>query len=288
VKFYQSLAFTETDQLAALAPIVEEVGFHGAFVSDHLFHPQRFASKYPYSEDGVPPFAADTEFPEPWSAISAMAAVTSKLVFSTAVYIATLRHPLEVAKAVSTASVISGGRVSLGVGLGWLREEYEQLGRDFGTRGRRLDEMIEVLRTVWAGGMVEHHGEFYDFAPLQMSPSPTGVVPIYAGGASDAALRRAARRCDGWLGSGNTPEELAVILARLASLRKEAGREGKPFEAVVAVTVAPEPDLLRRLEDQGATAVVSYPLVYTLGPGTSVAQKRRALERFGDQVIARA
>ena len=97
MNFFQSLSFTETDQLVALAPIVEEVGFHGAFVSDHLFHPERFESKYPYSEDGVPPFAADTEFPEPWSAISAMAAVTSKLVFSTAVYIAPLRHPLEVA-----------------------------------------------------------------------------------------------------------------------------------------------------------------------------------------------
>jgi probable F420-dependent oxidoreductase len=288
MNFFQSLSFTETDQLVALAPIVEEVGFHGAFVSDHLFHPERFVSKYPYSEDGVPPFAADTEFPEPWSAISAMAAVTSKLVFSTAVYIAPLRHPLEVAKAVATVSVLSGGRVSLGAGLGWLREEYEQLGREFRTRGKRLDEMIEVLRKVWAGGMVEHHGAYYDFDPLQLSPSPRARIPIYVGGASEPALRRAATLADGWLGSGNTPDQLETILSRLTLLRKQAGRDGQPFEAIVAITVPPAPDLLRRLEDQGATAVVSYPLAYTIGPGTSVAQKRQALEQFGEQVIARS
>jgi probable F420-dependent oxidoreductase len=288
MKFFQSLSFTETDQLVELAPIVEEVGFHGAFVSDHLFHPLHFESKYPYSEDGVPPFTADTEFPEPWSAIGAMAAVTSKLVFSTAVYIAPLRHPLEVAKALSTLSVISGGRVSLGAGLGWLREEYDQIGREFRTRGKRLDEMIEVLRKVWAGGMVEHHGAYYDFDPLQLSPSPSEPIAIYIGGASEPALRRAATRGDGWLGSGNTPEQLEMILARLAALRKESGREGQPFEAIVALSVPPEPDLLRRLEDQGATAVVSYPLAYSIGPGTSVAQKRQALEQYAEHVIARS
>jgi alkanesulfonate monooxygenase SsuD/methylene tetrahydromethanopterin reductase-like flavin-dependent oxidoreductase (luciferase family) len=193
-----------------------------------------------------------------------------------------------VAKVVSTVSVLSGGRVSLGAGLGWLREEYEQLGREFRTRGKRLDEMIEVLRKVWAGGMVEHHGAYYDFDPLQLSPSPRLAIPIYVGGASEPALRRAATRADGWLGSGNTPEELETILSRLAVLRKQAGRDAQPFEAIVAITVPPEPDLLRRLEDQGATAVVSYPLAYTIGPGTSIAQKRQALERFGEQVIARS
>ena len=151
MRFWQALSFTETDQLLDLARVCEEVGFHGAFVSDHLFYPGSIASKYPYSPDGSPPFDATTEFPEPWAAVSAMAAVTTQLRFNTAVYLAPLRHPLEVAKSVATAAVLSGGRVALGAGVGWIREEYEQLGRDFRTRGRRLDEMIEVLRLFYVG-----------------------------------------------------------------------------------------------------------------------------------------
>ena len=193
MKFWQSLSFTETDQLVALSKICEEVGFHGALVSDHVFFPEKIDSKYPYSEDGSPPFTAETEWPEPWAAIAAMSTATTRLRFCTAVYLAPLRHPLLVAKAVGTAALLSGGRVALGVGAGWIEEEFRQLGQDFRTRGRRLDEMIEVLKKVWAGGMVEHHGEFTDFDRLQMSPAPREPIPIYVGGASPGALRRAAR-----------------------------------------------------------------------------------------------
>jgi probable F420-dependent oxidoreductase len=286
LRFWQALSFTETDQLLDLARICEEVGFHGAFVSDHLFYPGAIASKYPYSPDGSPPFDAATEFPEPWAAISAMAAVTTSLHFTTAVYLAPLRHPIEVAKGVATASVLSGGRVALGAGVGWVAEEYAAMGQDFRTRGRRLDEMIDLLRKLWTGEMVEHRGRFYELPPLRMSPPPRGRVPIYVGGASDAALRRAARN-DGWLGSGNEPAQLPPLLERLRSLRAEAGLAGEPFDAIVALTVPLEPDLVRRVEDAGAGGVVSYPLAFQIGPGTTLDQKRQALESFGETVIAR-
>jgi probable F420-dependent oxidoreductase len=285
MRFWQALSFTETEQLVPLAQAAEEAGFHGVLLSDHVVYPGRIDSTYPYAPDGKPPFGPETEFPEPFAAICAMAAVTTRLHFNTAVYLAPLRHPLEVAKSVATAAVISGGRVGLGVGVGWVREEYTLLGQDFHTRGRRLDEMIGIWRAVWAGGMVEHHGRDYDFDRLQLSPSPPGPVPIYVGGASRAALRRAARLGDGWLAAGHTPDEMVDVARELTRLRTEAGRAGEPFDLVAAVTAAPDADLVRRLEEAGATSLISYPPVFTLGPGASLDAKRAALAGYGDQII---
>ncbi len=286
MRFWQALSFTETEQLVALAPIVEELGFHGVLLSDHVCVPGRIESSYPYSPDGKPPFGPDTEFPEPWAAICAMAAVTTRLHFNTAVYLAPLRHPVEVAKALATAAVISGGRVGLGVGVGWVREEYEQLGRDFGSRGRRLDESIGIWRALWRGGLVEHHGEHYDFAPLAVSPAPPAPIPVYVGGGSPAALRRAAVLGDGWIGAGNAPEEIPGLVAELARLRREAGREAEAFDFVAAVTEPPSLDGLRRLEDQGVGSLISYPLAYSLGPGSTVEAKRAALEQYASAFVA--
>ncbi len=287
MKFWQAVSFTEPDQLVEVAKMAEEVGFDGILVSDHLFFPLLLESKYPYTPDGVPGFTAETPWPEPFSLVAAMSAVTRRLRFATMVYILPLRHPLEVAKATATLDVLSGGRFVLGVGAGWMKEEFDQLGVDFRTRGARLDESIVVLRALWAGGMVEHHGRFFDFPRLQMSPAPAKPVPIYVGGASPVALRRAAR-CDGWLGNGSDPAEASRILGELARLRREAGRERLPFEAVVPLTTPPDPDVLRRLEDQGAHGTVSYPFLYTLGPTSTLAQKRRYLEGYAESVIRKA
>jgi probable F420-dependent oxidoreductase len=287
MKFWQVLSFTEPEQLVPVAKIVEEVGFDGILVSDHLFFPGKLESRYPYSPDGRPGFAPETPFPDPWGAIAAMSAVTSRLRFGTMVYILPLRHPLEVAKATSTAAVLSGGRVVLGAGAGWIREEYDALGVDFRTRGKRFDESIEVLRSLWRGGMVEHRGRFFDFGPLQMSPAPPAPIPIYVGGTSAPALRRAARLGDGWIGTGQSPEEAVAVVERLAQLRAEAGRAGEPFDAVVPLTVPPDPDELRRLEDAGVTGTTAYPFSYTIGPSSSLEQKRAVLEGYADAVIAK-
>jgi probable F420-dependent oxidoreductase len=284
MRFWQSLSFTETDQLVPLAATCEELGFHGVFLSDHLVFPEEIRSAYPYSPDGRPPFDAETEWPEPWAAISAMAAVTTRLRFDTGVAIGPLRHPIELAKSVSTASVISGGRTAFGVGVGWMREEFELLGRGFRDRGRRLDEMLGVLRALWSGRMVEHRGEFYSFERLCMSPAPPAPIPIHVGGASEAALRRAARH-DGWIGAGDPPQEIPRIAARLAALRREAGREREPFELIVAVTAPPDRDLHRRLEDAGVTGIAGFPLRFALGPRSSLARKREALARYAEAFL---
>ena len=164
-----------------------------------------------------------------------MAAVTTTLRFNTGIYVAPLRHPLVVAKAVATASVLSHGRVALGAGAGWAKEEYDQLGENFRTRGARLDEMIEILRKVWAGGMVEHHGRYYDFDLLQMVPKPAAPIPIYIGGKSEPALRRAARN-DGWFGSGDDPADVLGLVERLRGYRREYGRQNQAFDTIVPMT----------------------------------------------------
>lgn len=287
MRFWQAVSFLEAEQLLDVARAAEEVGFDGAFVSDHVFFPGELVSKYPYAPDGVPYFDRDTPWLETFASIGAMAAVTTRLRFVTGVYILPLRHPLEVAKAAATVALLSGNRLALGVGTGWMREEFDALGREFAGRGRRMDEQIAVMRTVWRGGVVEHTGRHYRLPPLQMSPAPTQPIPILVGGASERALRRAATLGDGWVGAGNTPEEIPGILRRLGELRREAGRERAPFEVIVALTTPPDVDVFRRLEDQGVTGVVSWPLVFTTGPGSSIAQKRGALETYANQIIAR-
>jgi probable F420-dependent oxidoreductase len=279
VKLWQVVSFSEPEQLLGIARAAEEAGFEGVLLSDHLFFPGRIESRYPYSEDGRPAFDGTTPFPEAWTTIAAMAAVTSRLRFGTMVYVLPLRHPLEVAKAVGTAALLSGGRVALGAGAGWIREEFDVLGVDFATRGARMDEMIEVMRRVWSGAPVEHHGRFFDFPPLQMSPPPPEPPPIWVGGLSRAALRRAATRADGWIGTGQTPEEAVRIVSELRRLRADGPRAGRPFEAIVPLAVPADRDLLRRLSDAGVTATTAWPFPYTIGPRTTLAQKRDAMLR---------
>jgi len=285
MKFWQSVAFSDPDELLDVARLAEQVGFHGVFASEHVFVPEKLESKYPYSPDGAPVFTAETPWLDPWVQIGAMAAVTKTLRFVTGVYILPLHHPLEVAKAVASAAALSHDRVGLGVGAGWMREEFEVLGREFRGRGKRLDEMIEVLRKVWAGGMVEHHGAHYDFPRLQMSPAPKAPVPILIGGMSEAAFRRAARLGDGWIGSGHTPDQVPTVMAHLNALRREAGRDQVPFDTILVLSGPPDVDQLRRFEDVGVTSLVSWPLLFTVGPQATMDEKRRYLETYGNDVI---
>ena len=284
MKFWQVVSFAEPEQLLGIARAAEEAGFHGIMVSDHLFFPGNLASKYPYSPDGKPAFDGTTPFPDAWTTISAMAAVTERIRFGTMVYILPLRHPLEVAKTVGTAALLSGGRVALGCGAGWIREEFDALEVAFETRGARMSEMIEVMRKAWSGKMVEHRGRFFDLGPLQMSPAPAAPPPIYVGGLSQAAFRRAARLGDGWIGTGQTPDEAARLAGELRRLRAEAGRAGEPFETIVPLAVPPDADMLKRLEEAGVTATTLWPFSYTIGPTSTLTQKRDAMMRTAESL----
>ena len=152
MQFWSGTAFMDPLEAVPVARMLDDAGYDGILCSDHLIYPRGLTSPYPDSADGKPGWEPETPWPDPWVLIGAMAAVTNRLRFSNAIYVAPARPLLEVAKLVATASVLSDGRVSLAAGIGWMREEYEQMGQDFANRGRRLDEMIPALRELWRGG----------------------------------------------------------------------------------------------------------------------------------------
>jgi probable F420-dependent oxidoreductase len=287
MKFWQVASFSEPEQLVEIARAAEEAGFHGVMLADHVFFPGNLQSKYPYSEDGKPGFDGTTPFPDPWTTIAAMSSVTKKLRFATMVFILPLREPIQLAKTLGTLGLLSQDRVVLGAGAGWIREEYDTLGVPFETRGKRMEEMITVMRQLWSGRMVEHKGRFFEHGPVQMSPAPASPIPIYFGGISKVALSRAARIGQGWMGTGQTPEQAIELCQTLARLRSEARRADEPFETIVPLVVPPDVDLLRRLEEQGMTSTSAYPFSYTIGPTSTLEQKREQMLRFGEGVISK-
>jgi probable F420-dependent oxidoreductase len=287
VKFCQSLMYSSPDDWVELTKAAEAAGFDQVSLSDHVFYPDKLDSSYPYTDDGRPMFPPETAWPDVWVMTGAMAAVTSTIRFSTHVYVLPARNPFVVAKAVGTAAHLSGGRVVLGVGAGWMREEFTQLGQEFDRRGARMEEQIEVLRTLWRGGMVEHHGEFYDFDRLEMSPAPPAPVPILIGGHSDRALRRAARVGDGWMGVYYRLDEVAGYLDRLDGFRREYGTLDRPFEVQVSIVDRlPTPDVCAQLEGLGVTTLITSAWMMEGLTNASRDENVRALERFGEQYIA--
>ncbi|MFT4571504.1 MAG: putative F420-dependent oxidoreductase [Hyphomicrobiaceae bacterium] len=285
MKFATALAFGAPEHFTAMARTADQAGWDWFAISDHVLFPETLESSYPYVEGGKPYWDAEAAWPDPIVAIAAMAAVTEKLRFMTNVYILPARNPLLVAKAVGTAAVMSGGRISLGVGTGWMREEFEMLGQRFERRGKRTNECIEVLRALWHTGRAEFHGEFYDFEPVRMFPVPSAPIPIYVGGLSEPALRRAARLGDGWIAVQHTTDEIAGYVAKINEYRKEYGREAEPFEFVVAATDAFDVDAYKRLEDVGATTLITVPWLFYGGDADSLADKQSGLERFAEDVI---
>jgi probable F420-dependent oxidoreductase len=285
MKFWQVVPWMETEQLMEVAQFAEEVGFYGVMNADHAVYPDDVKAPYPYSPDGKAPMSPDWEYPDAWVTIAAMAAVTKRIKFSTTVYVLPLRNVFEVAKATGTLAIISKDRFILGAGLGWMKDEFDIYGVKFEDRGSRTSEMIEVLRKLWAGGMVEHHGKYFDFPRLQIAPNPKQTIPIYLSGSSAPALKRTARLADGWIGPGNTPESASEMLKTLKSLRKEFGRENTPFETIIGLTTPPDLDTFKRLHDEGMTASVSYPFYFSLGMHSSIDDKKRVMEQFANTFI---
>ena len=292
MEFWQAVSFLETDQLLDVARRAEEVGFTGIITGDHLVHPHEIRSPYPYTADGAPIWAPEAPWPDTWCLVSAMAAVTTRLRFASTVYIAPARDLLTVAKSVGTAAVLSGGRVALGVGVGWMREEFDLTGQDFDDRGRRLDDMIPALRTLWGEGWAEYHGTHFDFGPLQMNPTPPAPVPIWYRGDSGPAVRRAATLCDGYINGEVGPlADAARWVARVRQARRDAVGDDDGFTVLCAVSDPLDPDLCRRLEDLGVTGIMCAPWmtaeVVEGRYGSPLAAKLAAIESFAETVIAK-
>ena len=286
MQFWQAITWAETDQLLEIARFAEELGFHGLMSGDHAVYPESIAPDYPYSDTGMPPMQPSDEYPDQTAIFSAMAAVTEKLVFTCGVYVLPLRNPHEIGRAAATMAVLSNNRFILGVGVGWMKEEFDIYGVDFHQRGKITDEMIEVLHKLWSGEMVEHHGAHFDFPRVQLSPAPRIHPPIYIGGTSEVALRRAARVGAGYIGAGTAPEEVGPLLGRLNSLREEYGRDHLPFEAMLGITAAPSVDLYRTLADVGLQSTVAPPFQYALGKKNStIDEKKQFMEAYAEDIL---
>ncbi|MGE0383098.1 MAG: TIGR03619 family F420-dependent LLM class oxidoreductase [Gammaproteobacteria bacterium] len=287
-RFWLSLAYQPVAQLVDLARAAEDAGFHGVALPEHLVTPAKITSRYPYREDGVLDVRPELQAPDPWVAIGTLAGATRTLRFVTSVYLLPLHELFSAAKAISTAACLSGGRVALGVGVGWMREEFELTGQDFATRGRRTDEMLAAMRRLFAGGMVEHHGEFFDFDPVQISPVPEAPIPVYVGGESPAALRRAAA-ADGWMSARIcSPGELADVIGRLNAARAIAGAVERPLRIFASADQPPAPDVVEAMSQAGVTDL-TISARHALGPWhASAADKRRSLHAFATRFRLRA
>lgn len=256
MKFFNALIGATPRDLTTIAVACEAAGFDGVALSDHVVYPEDLQSDYPYTPDGKPMFSPETDWPDPWVLVGALGAVTTTLEFVTNVYVLPLRNPFVTAKAVGTAAYLTDNRVRLGIGAGWMREEFELMGQPFEQRGARLDETIEILRALWGGGMVEYHGKHFDFDRVEMRPAPTEPVPIYVGGHSKVALRRAARN-DGWVGVNYGLDELETYCIELQRVREEQGTADRPFEIVASPLAVPDAETVVRLEDMGVTTLLT-------------------------------
>ena len=274
------------DDMLELAPVAEEAGFEGIMLADHILVPAHFSSRYPYSESGEAPFDGTTPFPEVFATIAALSQITTRLRFLTNVYVLPLRHPITIAKDVSTAAIFSKNRTVLGFGAGWLREEFESLEIPFAERGKRMDEQIPIIQALLAGETVEAEGEYFSFGASRLSPLPTQKVPMWVGGMNPAALRRAGQFGDGWTGAGSTFDQTVELLTEIASQRKRFNREGEPFDCLVPLVEEITPEKMQTLIELGMTGTVSWPLDYLLPPGSTMQDKKDKLRELGEVMIA--
>jgi probable F420-dependent oxidoreductase len=242
------------DELAAFVRFAEDAGCESIWLPDHVVLPERPATPYPYSARGTVNPA--TALPDPLVMLGWLAAVTGRLRLATGVLVLSQRQALVVAKQAATADVLSGGRVLLGVGVGWQAEEMEALGVPFAERGARTDEAIAVLRTAWAGRDVTFSGRFQRFEAMDCFPRPrqVGGVPIVVGGGSPAAARRAGRLGDGYYPIGAGADSLARLLADMAAAARAAGRD--PASIPVTYRAGRDAAECRRLADLGVSRLV--------------------------------
>lgn len=221
------------ERLLTAARWAEELGYQSLWVTDHVALPLECASHYPYRSHGRWDYPPETPWLDPLLALGWAGAVAPSLQLGTSVLVAPLRHPVLLAKQVATLDYLSGGRAILGIGAGWMAEEFATMGVSFANRGRRLDEMVALMRACWSGETVDFQGEFYQVAGFKMHPRPArGDVPIIWGGHSDAALRRVARLGDGWHPTQIPLDALADGVARLRRHAEQAGRDPRSLLVV--------------------------------------------------------
>ena len=263
-----------------MARKAEELGFESFFCAEHPFIPVHSKSRFPGSEDGVIP-ESYSHFVDPFVALARASGTTSRIKLGTGIVLVPERHPLLLAKEVSTLDLFSGGRFLFGIGAGWLREETQIMGGDFDHRWTQTRESVLAMKELWTKTEAEFHGKYYDFPPVRSYPKPAQkpYPPVLLGGGAKKVLERVVAWGDGWLPNRVTPEQLRESRATLDRLAKDAGRD----PSAITITVHGQPadrDLIRRLHDAGADRVLVRPATVK-----TIAEMGSELARIADAVL---
>lgn len=276
--------FVEPTEAVRLARAAEASGFESIWTVDHVVVPTGYRSKYPYDPSGRLPSGEGTVFPDPLIWLAYVAAGTSTLRLGTGILIVPQRNPLVLAKELATLDLLSGGRLILGAGVGWLEEEFEALGVPFHGRGRRTDEAIGAMRALWSQEQASFDGSTVSFRDCCLRPQPpNGTIPVHVGGHSEAAARRAGRIGDGFFPLGLTRDELPPILDVVRRSAEEAGRDPDSIELSIQCNTTAGNEALaeaRALRELGVTRVLIPAVLF----GEDFPQ---ALGRYGADVIGR-
>jgi probable F420-dependent oxidoreductase len=259
MKFAITLGLLHPSAFEPVAIEADRLGFESLWFPEHLIFPVDMSGS-PFPGGDHPPIPPQTPLYDAFGMLCYLAARTSQIRLGTNIYLLGLRHPFVAARAIQTLDLLSQGRAEIGIGAGWLRSEWTVTGLDPSTRGRRLDEAIEVCKRLWTEEVIEHQSEFFSFGPVMFEPKPIQKPhpPIHVGGESDAALRRAARIGDGWLGLNHTLETIADPLTRLERFRREYSVLDRPFECIAGGEVTNRDDI-KRWEDTGVTRLFGRP-----------------------------
>lgn len=286
MKFVISAAFQPPQHIIPIAQAADEAGYEAIASSDHAVYPEMLDTPYPYTDDGVRRYDETSQFPDPWVLAGALSSVTKRIRFTTNVYVLPMRNPFMAAKQVATAAALSNDRVTLTIGVGWSNLEFELVGQPFKRRGARADEMIEIMKKAWTGEWVTHEGEFYQFDRLNLTPPiPTEPIPIWVGGISDFALRRAARN-DGWLSDLQTMEEIIACIDKVRGYRRDLGKDER-FDVMASANDASGIDDYRRLGEGGVNHILTMPWAFYHGLTDDLAKKVDGTKRFAGEVIAK-
>ena len=263
IAFANTAWYTSGQGAADLAAGAEAAGVESLWTVEHVVVPVGYESTYPYAESGKMPGGRDDfDIPDPLIWLTYVAATTTKIRLGTGILILPQRNPVVAAKEIATLDAMSGGRVELGIGVGWLAEEFATIGVPFNERGRRLDEYVAVMRALWSGEATEFHGEFFDFAPCYSKPAPAQKhIPIVIGGHTEVAARRAGRLGDGFFPGSGSIDELKHLIGIVRSSAEAAGRDPDAVAITAGGVVrgAKLYDRVEALQEIGVSRVILTP-----------------------------
>jgi probable F420-dependent oxidoreductase len=274
--------FSDPDLFEVLARSADEAGFESLWTVEHVVVPVGYESRYPYSADGKMPGPENAPIPDPIQSLCYAAAITERIRLATGIVIVPQRHPVYLAKQYATLDVLSRGRAIAGVGIGWLREEFQVLGIPFEERAARTEESVRAMRSLWSDAPEPFEGRYYRWPPVQSNPKPVQKpgVPVVVGGHVEGAARRAARVGDGFFPVRGTFESLPGLLAALRDECGKVGRDPAEIEITTGAAGALDRDLVRRYEDLGVARLVVPPTAF------DAEGLRRTLGEFAESFIA--